>query len=347
MAPDLQHLDTGADAKCNAAIHEETPTPPGEVWSSRFGLSNAMQNLLNNNPVLRVTSTNDVCLDVSHIQKRADSPTLALLGRFSNSLKKAFDVRECVSPLSTRANGAESCASPSLETNAKGIKKRKSRADAAGDAGAAGAAGAADSAGSHKSLFSNFKVITKRPKMSSDIVSCGTGGVAVNSPTTALQPAVQTTEFSGESYNEVARNVECMKVPIGISPLDRITIYDGRAKRLTRMYIEMPRNAYDGMSLPNIQPESHFKQIMIDGDGFQAGGNTQQQHACRLYVHRKLCTNGSCTILGCGFDPAYKIFKDAASDDLKCEYEKHWKTQRKTALRKHGHSLKVKAGSMS
>ena len=334
---DVSYPTSAAYAKIKKAACGEMVTPPGVVWCDRFGLSNEMQDLLNRNPVLRMTSTTDVCLDVRHIQDKVDTPTRKLLDRFRKSLKSSFDVSEYTSPLSNRNKGGEgSSYHLSLESGAHGTKKRKFRTDDAKEE---------DLADESKSLFSNFKVVTKRPKSCSEIAPSGIGGVVATNPVSYTN--VHNAGPRNNAYKTVARNVDCMQVPVGISPLDRVTLYDSKNKALTRMYIDMPRSAYDGMRLPNLQPEPHFKQLMVDGDGFKTGGTAQQQHACRLYVHRQLCTNGSCTVLGCGFDAAYKIFKDAAPNDLKCSYEKHWKTQRKMALRMHGHSLKVKAGSMS
>lgn len=334
---DVSYLTSAAYATSKKPACGKMVPPPGVVWSDRFGLSKEMQDLLNRNPVLRMTSTTDVCLDVRHIQDKADTPTRKLLDKFRESLKSSFDVSECMSPLTNRNKSGEGSSSPLfLETGAHGIKKRKSRTEDTTED---------NLADESKSLFSNFKVVTKRPKSCSEIAPSGICGVVATNPISYTN--VHNAGPRNNAYKTVARNVDCMQVPVGISPLDRVTLYDSKNKALTRMYIDMPRNAYDGMRLLNIQPESHFKQLMVDGDGFKAGGTAQQQHACRLYVHRQLCTNGSCTVLGCGFDPAYKIFKDAAPNDLKCSYEKHWKTQRKMALRMHGHSLKVKAGSMS
>lgn len=337
ILPTRHRVKPGADVAYRPAAYEETVPPPGVVWSDRFSLSKTMQDLLNRNPVLRMTSATDVCLDVRHIQDKADSPTLALLDRFRESLKRSFDVRECMSPILQRNKSGEGSSSPlSLETGASGIKKRKSRTEDTTEE---------EMADESKSLFSNFKVITKRPKTSSELAPSGIGGLIVTNPVRYTN--VHNAGPRNNTYKAVAQNVDCMQVPVGISPLDRVTLYDSKNKALTRMYIDMPRNAYDSMRLPNLQPEPHFKQLMVDGDGFKVGGTAQQQHACRLHVHRQMCTNGSCTVLGCGFDPSYKIFKDAASTELTYAYEKHWKTQRKTALRMHGHSLKVKAGSMS
>lgn len=299
---------------CCTPTHATGADAPGVVWSERVALSNAMQEMLNSKPVIRLTASNEISLDMRDVQSRADSPTLKLLERFRQSLKNGFDISEWTSPLAT-----PSLLDTSAHGVANGTKKRKLPVDENENVKDV-----------NKSLFSRFKLISKR--RSDDPCSSGIGVTRKNVQNSACRA--------------IAEPINCMCVPVGVSPSDRVTLYDSKNKMLTRMYIDMPMHCYEGMRLANLQPEPHFKQLLVDGEGYKAGDTAQQQHACRLYVHRKLCTNGACSVLGCGFDPAYSVFENAATKEQKMAYEKHWKTSRKTALRVNAQSFKAKTCSM-
>ena len=135
----------------------------------------------------------------------------------------------------------------------------------------------------------------------------------------------------------------------GLSPLDRITLYDSQLKKMTGKFINIPPNTYKGMTLnpAHIMPERKFKFLLVDGDGFKAGGTTSRQHACRLYTHRKNCMANECQVLGCGSDPAFRIFQNAATDELKLAFEKHWRSSNRNALKTKSHCLRVMAGSVA
>lgn len=139
------------------------------------------------------------------------------------------------------------------------------------------------------------------------------------------------------------QNADFMTVPVGASSRDYVTTYDTKSKKLTKRYTQIPARAYEGMQLPAARQGAHIRLIMVDGDGYKTGGSTAAQHAARLYVHRQHCRLTGCAVLGCGLDPSFSIFKNAATEQAKAAYECQWKRQRKQALREHADVLNLKA----
>lgn len=159
------------------------------------------------------------------------------------------------------------------------------------------------------------------------------------------QRSETTEEYTGlpitafETHHETqSTNMEVLCVPVGASGLDRITFYDTNNKCLTKAYVQIPRHAYDNMPMKHVSPGKEFKMLLLDGLGFKTGRHLSAQHAVRLAAHRKLCTNIWCRVLGCGTDPCYKLFC-GVSERLKSDYERHWRSSRKHALRAWGHSF--------
>lgn len=175
-------------------------------------------------------------------------------------------------------------------------------------------------------IVRSFRVVSKKPRTET-----------TEDESVPLQP------FATHHETE-SKNMEVLCVPLGASALDRITLYDTNNKKLTRDYIDIPRNAYERMPMKHVAPGPEFKMLLVDGSGFKTGAHTTVQHAVRLAVHRKSCTNSWCRVLGCGNDPSYKLFC-GVDERLKSDYERHWRYSCKHALRAHGHSLRMRADS--
>ncbi len=209
------------------------------------------------------------------------------------------------------AECSKSEAAEDAQSGAFGIKRKR---DALEDEATAGP----------EDIVRSFRVVGKKPRAET-----------VEDERIPLQP------FATHHQTE-AKNMEVLCVPLGASALDRITLYDTNNKRLTREYIEIPRNAYERMPMKHVAPGPEFKMLLVDGSGFKTGAHTTVQHAVRLAVHRKSCTNSWCRVLGCGNDPSYKLFC-GVDERLKSDYERHWRSSCKHALRAHGHSLRMRA----
>lgn len=285
-----------------------------------------IKSLLDANPPLHITPTsqNITGVDVQQMWKGADVPTKELLKRFQDSLRSNVDVNAFKLPIVASQ-------SPSLKNDTRGIRKRKhqNRENTT-----------EHEKGEETSMFTKFKLVAKSSKETNNTNIIGDSNRGDQRTTFGM---VRNCGDAKSVYSDVAQSVDCMEVPVGASAMDCVTLYDSKKKKFTRMYIDMPTNAYEGMKLLNSRPASNFKQVMLDGEGFKVGGSIREQHACRLFVHRKMCTNVLCNVLGCGLDPAYKVFKDAASDDMKSAYERYWNMTRKAALEMHGNTLKARA----
>lgn len=285
---------------------EPTPalTPPGAVWSERFELDSEIQKMMNTTPLMRMHQ-GKIKLDMDSAESLCiSSPATKLMSRFRAGLRQ-MDVDECREIESRAANWV---------SDAHGVGSRESASSAKRKSAAEKAPVAASRL---EEIVQSFRVVAKKQRL--------------HDADTALSVA-----------DPPGQNVEIMCVPIGASSLDRITSFDKNNKRLTREYIEVPRNAYEGMPMKHAMPPLGHKLLLVDGSGFKTGGPTTLQHAVRLAVHRKSCTDCWCRVLGCGNDPAYKLFSDV--DERLCrDYERHRRASCKHALRAHGHSLRMRA----
>jgi len=158
------------------------------------------------------------------------------------------------------------------------------------------------------------------------------------------QEHVMTTSTDyGSPYGNLSQRIDFMRVPDGVSSLDKLDMFDVEAKKkIPDQYsIKLPSNSYDGMKLDFACPPREIKLLASDGTGYKVGGNAQKQHAVRLEVHRSRCTDKQCRLMGCNGDPAYTVFQGAASDDEIKAYEMHWVASRRAALRSQGLELRL------
>lgn len=119
------------------------------------------------------------------------------------------------------------------------------------------------------------------------------------------------------------KHLDVMTVPLGASPLDKIAFYDSNKKMMAMTTITIPPHAATDTSLNATRPDAHFKVLLLDGEGFKAGGTTIEQHACRLFVHKRQCTSSFCSVLGCGGDKTFGLFKHACTKKTRLSYTKH------------------------
>ena len=141
----------------------------------------------------------------------------------------------------------------------------------------------------------------------------------------------------------LSKEEQAVSVPFGASSKDRLTTWDKHNKTLTCKYYDIPDNAHEGMKTKFRLSQKQYKILMVDGDGFRVGGNTSAQHAVRLNLHRRMCTNSTCMVLGCGSDPAYSVFKNAADPLVQKEYNRHWNVCNKRGLKVNGHVVRSRA----
>lgn len=150
-----------------------------------------------------------------------------------------------------------------------------------------------------------------------------------------------------EVEKEAGGNVKLMTVPLGVSPLDKIVLYDCKNKTLTDKTITIPETTCNGDTLQYIMPSRRFKLLLVDGDGFKANGSFQRQHMCRLSCHKVGCLGSKCPVLGCASAQEYSVFKNTADEELKEEYKAHWKTESRKVHRGESHRRHVLADSIA
>jgi hypothetical protein len=150
------------------------------------------------------------------------------------------------------------------------------------------------------------------------------------------------TEY-GSPYGNLSQRIDVMRVPDGVSSLDKLDMFDvaGKKKIPEQYSIHLPSDSYDGMKLDFALPPKEIKLLASDDAGYKVGGNARKQHAVRLEVHRSRCTDKQCRLMGCNGDPAYTVFQGAASHDEIKAYERHWVASRRSALRSHGLELRL------
>lgn len=141
--------------------------------------------------------------------------------------------------------------------------------------------------------------------------------------------------------------VSIMKVPVGLSEFDRVVLYDTKEKKITNDVLHVPQSSHENSSMNNVEPASRYKFLFADGEGYKTGRSATYQHFIRLEVHRKFCRNSCCRVLGCGLDPSYKLFQNAASCDEVAQYEQHWKIGRRQALKSESMALRAASYNIS
>jgi len=119
-------------------------------------------------------------------------------------------------------------------------------------------------------------------------------------------------------------------VPLGACPGDRITFFDRDLQMLTHRYVTVPDDAWHGDRISGyhepVSGEKGCHVLVVDGDnGVQTAARQKTQHALRLYVHRKFCTNKECNFLGCR-DESYETcgLKSESNAATKEAYKAHW-----------------------
>lgn len=294
----------------------DASSSPGMIWEERFALEKETQQLMNSTPLMRLEG-GVLKLDVSQMERISNSKCSDILQRFKDAL---------------RSIGIGESKSTSLDSTPSDLRvggvgnKRPHRAETER------AMNVPLRIPSDNTDWTTTAPSYKKQKVSKPVESVV--------PTELNEEAKQ----SSDSYDYLSKCVDFMTVPIGSSGSDRITLYDKSQRMLTRAYIDVPKNAYSGMQMNRVQPSSDFKLLLVDGDGFKVGGTTAVQHAARLHVHRCKCMNAECNVLGCGSDPSFNLFKDAANPDVVKEYARHWASSNRQALKAHGQSLRMRAG---
>lgn len=295
---------------------------PGRVWKERFELEKDTQTLMNSTPLMKLEN-GELKLDVSLLERISNSTSGGILKRFRDALESLGVYESATSaqdraPADLKISGVGNKKEQRTEPQRSTTQKRRINL---------------------KELdWETSNSSSKKQKTEATEPVCE--NVRDNTPS----PQSESTPERAESYDFLSRKVQFMTVPIGSSEKDRITLYDKSKRMLTRAYIDVPRAAYSGMQMDRIQPSSDFKLLLVDGDGFKVGGTTAVQHAVRLHVHRCKCMNAECNVLGCGSDPSFSIFKNAACPDMVKSYARHWASSNRQALRAHGQSLQVRAG---
>tara|TARA_B110001450_G_C17557981_1_gene455491 strand:- start:39 stop:839 length:801 start_codon:yes stop_codon:yes gene_type:complete len=139
------------------------------------------------------------------------------------------------------------------------------------------------------------------------------------------------------------KRIDSLRVPRGVCGGDRLAIFDN--VKPSNLFIDVPANAYDDMRLEYERPSTPVKLLLVDGNGYKVGGNKINQHATRLDIHRGMCTNLHCPVLGCKGGLAFSLFQNVDNDSVD-NYRLHWASACRTAMRSHGLKLQVMASGV-
>lgn len=291
---------------------------PGKIWGERITLGPETQTLMNSSPLMKIEN-GELKLDMGVLQRIQNDDNKSILDRFRSSLAK-INMKECyTSPLrpTKSMNGV-------VDTSTVVSRKRQRLEEDE----------APSSTQSFMSFFppekwKSFRMVTKKPKL--------------NTEPDQETDVEEDKDEKSHVMSMLSNEDQAVCVPFGASSKDRLTTWDKTNKMLTRAYYDIPDNAYEGMKTKFRLSQKKFKILMVDGDGFKVGGNTTAQHAVRLNLHRRMCTNSTCMVLGCGSDPAYSVFKNAADPSIQKEYNRHWNLCNKRGLKVHGHVVRSRA----
>ena len=142
---------------------------------------------------------------------------------------------------------------------------------------------------------------------------------------------------------KVARQLEMFRVPAAFSAGDKMTLFDYDNMKKLNQCIEIPTNCYDGIKLDIEALPKNIKVLCCDHKGFKCGNTITYQHANRLHIHRQLCRDPKCPVLGCGNDAVWNLFKNLVDVNLARKYKMHWSARKRENQRKHGQQLRLDA----
>ena len=162
------------------------------------------------------------------------------------------------------------------------------------------------------------------------------------------EPSDCVTLSSGTLENpvsKVARQLEMFKVPAAFAAGDKMTLFDLNSMKKVNQHIEVPTDAYDGMKLDIEALPLNIKVLCCDHRGFKCGKKNTFQHANRLHIHRQVCSDPKCPVLGCGNESVWALFKSLVDVDVASKYKFHWSARKRENQRKHGHQLRINASA--
>ena len=287
---------------------------PRHIWDERLKLADDQQGVMNSAPILCMHD-GKLKMNMDTVQSiQVSNDAKDLLSRFRESLKR-MNVQEC---LPTTASN--------VSLSASGVNKRKE----------------SEKSNVPESISKQYS--QSEQKETHETFSAKRICMEKNEH---IKPQLAYTHVNLEKkrstdYDNGINELEVLCVPCGTSSHDRLTFYNVRDQMLTRTYVEIATNSYDLMPTKYIIPSSNYKILMVDGTGFRSGGSTTLQHSIRLAAHRKTCTNKWCNVLGCGNDPTFKLFAHP-DEDIKVQYEKHWRCSNKSGMRAAGVALRRRA----